>query len=127
MALTTKNTLRKAGISISIIIILFFFLIPFLLHDETKLLSLLISIILFSISIISPNSLRIPYEIWIKIGNKLGSINSKAVLFIFFYILITPVSLLRRVNMLIFQKKKVKTFYINNSKTTTKSTFKDQF
>ena len=127
MALPSKKTLRDSGLIISSIILVLFFLIPYIIHGEINSIAIFLIIILFSLSIFSPNSLRIPYEIWIKIGNKLANINSKAVLFIFFYILVTPVSIFRRVGMLFLQNKKVKSFYINNSNQTAKSSFKDQF
>lgn len=43
-----------------------------------------------------PNSMVWPYRVWLAIGQCLGFLNTRIILFILFYILITPIGLFRR-------------------------------
>ena len=77
---TTKNKkeLRNFGFFVGI---LFPLLIGFILHyfvgHQFRYWTLLIGLPLIIIGLISPKDLKLFYQIWIKIGNFLGSINSK--------------------------------------------------
>ena len=94
---TSKNKLRKSGLIVALVLVFLFFLIPYIFHQEFKLVPLIIALIITLFSLISPYSLRVPYAIWIEFGILLGKINSFIILFIFFYLIITPISILRKI------------------------------
>ena len=97
MEYPSKSYLRKSGILFSILFILVFSIIPYFLHQEIKILPLFFSLVITIISIFSPYKLRRPYSLWISLGNFLGRLNSKLILGLFFYVLITPFSILRNI------------------------------
>ena len=122
MTYKTKSQLRKAGI-----LFIVFFLIPYLIHQEFNSIVILFSLIVFSLSFVSPYSLRKPYNLWIKFGNFLGKINSTIILILFFYVLVTPVALIRRLFNRIFSKNKRKSLYMKSVVSYKNFNFKDQF
>ena len=103
MEYPSKSHLRKSGILFSILFIVVFSIIPYLLHQEIKTFPLFFSAIITTLSIFSPYKLRAPYSFWIKIGDILGRLNSKLILGLFFYLLITPFSILRNIIKFIFK------------------------
>ena len=80
-------------------------------HQEFKLVPLIIASVITLFSLISPYSLRIPYAIWIEIGILLGKINSFIILFVFFYLIITPISILRTIFNAKVSKHRLKSNY----------------
>ena len=108
---TSKKTLRKSGLIVALFLVLLFFLLPYLIHEEIKFVPLIIASFITLFSIISPYSLRVPYAIWIEIGIFLGKINSFLILFIFFYLIITPISILRTIFNVKVSKHKLKSNY----------------
>lgn len=122
----SKSHLRKSGIIFSLFFVFLFSFLPFLFHQELKITPLYISIIVFLISLIFPYKLRIPYIIWIKIGDFLGKVNGKLILTLFFYFLITPFSFLRN---FIKTFLKIRTLKRTNSVKifSVKQNFKDQY
>ena len=103
MEYPSKSYLRKSGILFSILFIVVFSIIPFFLHQEIKIFPLFFSLVITIISIFSPYKLRRPYSLWISLGNFLGRLNSKLILGLFFYVLITPFSILRNIIKFIFK------------------------
>ena len=103
MEYPSKSYLRKSGILFSILFILVFSIIPYFLHQEIKIFPLFFALGITIISIFSPYKLRRPYAIWISLGNFLGRLNSKLILGLFFYVLITPFSILRNIIKFIFK------------------------
>lgn len=62
---------------------------------------LLISIFIFITIIVSlfyPNIIKPIYNLWMKIGNILGKINSTIIFSILYFFIITPISLLLKIN-----------------------------
>ena len=108
---TSKKTLRKSGLIVAFVLVLLFFLLPYLIHQEFKLVPLIIASLITLFSLISPYSLRIPYAIWIEIGILLGKINSFIILFVFFYLIITPISILRTIFNIKVSKHRLKSNY----------------
>ena len=92
----SKKELRKSGIFISIIIVFLFYLIPFLLGHSTNPYILYLSLIILTISIYFPSLLKKPLQVWMLIGERLGSLNSNIILFLFFMLAIFPASILIR-------------------------------
>ena len=123
----TKSKLRNSGIVFSFIFFIIFFLIPFLRYQEFRSIVFLFSIIILSLSFISPYILRKPYDLWIKLGKFLGEINSTIILILFFYILITPLAIIKRFFNRIFSNTKMKTFYVQSIVNFKDFNFKDKF
>ena len=122
-----KFKLRNSGIVFSLIFFIIFFLIPFLRHQEFRPIVFLFSIIILSLSFISPLVLRKPYDLWIKFGKFLGNINSKIILILFFYILISPLAIIMRIFNRFFSNKKMKTFYVQSIVNFKDFNFKEKF
>ncbi len=123
----TKFKLRNSGIVFSLIFFIIFFLIPFLRHQEFRPIVFLFTIIILSLSFISPLALRKPYDLWIKFGKFLGNINSKIILILFFYILISPIAIVIRIFNRVFSNKKMKTFYVQPMVNFKDFNFKEKF
>ena len=118
MEYPSKSYLRKSGILFSILFIVVFSIIPFFLHQEIKIFPLFFSLVITIISIFSPYKLRRPYSLWISLGNFLGRLNSKLILGLFFYVLITPFSILRNIIKFIFKiqtRKRTNNFNISTT------------
>ena len=100
----SKKKLRRFALIFSIALVFLFGVVPFLRHPSdginVAILSLGISIAL--LALISPYSLRKPYIYWLKAGDFLASLNSKIILGIFFFVIISPLAILARIarNML---------------------------
>ncbi len=127
MAFHTKSKLRNAGLLFALIFTIIFIIIPYLIHQEVRTTALVIPLLVFSLSIISPYSLRTPYDLWIKLGYFLGKINSSIILILFFYILVTPVAIIRKIYSKVFLNKKIKTLYNKDVSNFKDFNFKDQF
>ena len=123
----TKFKLRNSGIVFSLIFFIIFFLIPFLRHQEFRPIVFLFTIIILSLSFISPLALRKPYDLWIKFGKFLGNVNSKIILILFFYILISPIAIIIRIFNKVFSNKKMKTFYVQSMVNFKDFNFKEKF
>jgi len=128
MSFLSKKKLRSSGILFSFIFGIIFAILPYLIHGEIRLSIIIICSFILAISFLSPYTLRIPYSLWLKIGNILGIINSNLILVIFYYIFITPFGILRRL-LLLFKKlfKKKETTYYSQDELSKKINFKDQF
>ena len=126
MSIITKSNLRKSGYVFSLMVFIIFVLFPFIIHSKINLSALILGLLIFLISSINPFLLRKPYIIWIKIGNILGDLNSKVILGLFFYIFITPFSILRNIVKFFFlEKYNKRSFYKKVNKNT--SNFEDQY
>tara|TARA_B100000886_G_C20422448_1_gene492250 strand:+ start:2649 stop:3035 length:387 start_codon:yes stop_codon:yes gene_type:complete len=128
MKFPAKQTLQKSGILFSILFGIFFGILPYIFYSKIKSIVFLISLIIFLISFISPYSLRVPYLLWIRLGKLLGRINSNFILIFFFYIFITPVSIVRRFFFFIKKlfKRKCLSYY-KKENLTDQINFRDQF
>ena len=113
MKFPTKALLRNSGLLFSGLFFIIFYLLPYIFQDEQNNSILLICSIIASISIISPYRLRTPYALWIKLGDILSKINSRIILSIFFYCLITPFAILKKpFNFLLNLNHKHKSNYL---------------
>ena len=122
----TKSNLRKSGLIFSLGILLIFFIAPFALKGAFNKYSIFISVAIGLVSLLYPYSLRRPLSYWIKFGNILGKLNSYLILGIFFYIILLPFGLIRKMIKSIIMKKHPSTFY-STKNLTTKINFEDQF
>ena len=87
---------------------------------------LFIASIFLGMSLFCPLLLEKPFKIWIRFGNFLSRVNSRMILSVFFYIIITPAAMIRNLFKM-FEIKKInnKTFY--NKSENANYSFKDEF
>ncbi len=94
--LDTKG-LREFGlIGGSIVAVLFGFLLPIIRHHSLSVIPWVIAGVLWIWAIIAPTTLNFIYQIWMRIGLVLGWIQTRIILGVLFYIMITPIGLIRR-------------------------------
>ena len=127
MKFPSKQTLRSSGLLFSLLFLLLFCLIPYILHGDIRKISFILFFVILFLSIFSPYSLRIPYQTWLKFGEILGKFNSNLILVIFFYLIITPAALFKRfINLLRdYSINKKNSFYFKEH-LSSKINFKDQ-
>ena len=124
----TKSNARNLGILFSIILFIIA-LYPSLNEENIKIPTLILSIILFLLSLIFPKIL-IPFTIiWIKLGLLLGKIFSPIILVVIFFLVVWPTSLILKIfnNDPLNQKfnNSLKSYWIKNKLNVSK--MKDQF
>lgn len=100
--------MRKFGlVTGAIVLVLFAFLLPWIFKDsgwrpwpfngETlPRWPWWLAIALWLPAIVWPTSLRPVYKAWMKVGETLGFINSRIILFIFFYLILVPMGMVIR-------------------------------
>ena len=90
--------LRNFGLIWSLIFTIIAFY-PLLKGQSLRMIPLYIALFFFTISAAYPQIYKITYfyQGWIKFGNVIGKINSKIIIFLLFYGIFTPVSLVLRV------------------------------
>lgn len=128
MSFPSKKKLRSSGILFSFLFAAIFGLLPFLLHNETRITIFIISLLILVLSFVSPYSLRVPYSFWIKFGTMLGKFNSNVILFLFFYFFLTPFAILRKLFFLFnFNTYRKKQSFYAKPDFSSKTNLKDQF
>ena len=123
-----KKQLIKSGILISVIIFILFFALPLLIHSTFNSSALILCFMLILVSILSPYSLNKPLEYWIKFGDILSRINSNIILAVFFYLILFPSAIVRRIIKLFKLtkgKKDSKSYY--QRKNLSESNLSDQY
>ena len=116
--------------SFGIVFFFVFILISFwpLLNDENlRFWSFLISLVFLILGLLNSRILYPLNKLWANFGVLLGKIIPPIIMFIIFFIVVTPTGLLMRLfkkNLLNLKKEKSKTYWI---KTVSKSNMKDQF
>jgi len=94
----TNRDYRKFGILVGLILAgIFGFLIPYIKRNEVNVWLLGIGLTLFVAGLVFPAILKYPYILWMRIGELLGWINTRIILGIIFYVLITPIGLLKKI------------------------------
>ena len=92
-----NNNINKKQIRIFILIwSIIFFLIgiyPLFFNLNIKIWSICLSIIFFVISLLKPELGKYFYIVWVTIGEYLGILISKVIMFMLFFFLFTPISL----------------------------------
>jgi len=96
----TKSDLRKFGIIMGGMFALIFGLIFPWITDKTSatwpIWPFIVLAIFWVIAIVAPQILRPVNDIWIKIGNVLGFINTRIILGVMFFLMIFPIGMLLR-------------------------------
>jgi hypothetical protein len=93
---TDKRDLQVFGLIWSGIFLAITFY-PLIDGEKLRLWSLAISVIFISISLLKPNILKRFYIIWTKIGETIGGVISKVIMFVIYFALFTPVSILFKI------------------------------
>ena len=94
----TKSDLRKFGLIMGAMIALIFGLLFPWIADKTfdtwPRWPFIVMAVFWVLALLLPESLRKVNELWLKVGNVLGWINSRIILGVMFYLLIFPIGLL---------------------------------
>ena len=126
-----KYVKKSSDRSFGIVFFIFFCLVacyPLLKGDNIRLWSLIIAFIFLFLGIINSSLLAPINKIWFKFGLFLGKIISPIVMFLIFFIVVTPIAILMRL-----LKKDLLNIKLNNDesywikKTGPKSKMKNQF
>ena len=67
-------------------------LLPLLKDGEIRIWAIVVSIVFVMIAFVKPELLTQFYHLWIKVGEFIGGIVSKIMMFILYFVLFTPVS-----------------------------------
>ena len=94
----TKSDLRKFGLIMGGMFALIFGLLFPWIGDKTKdtwpMWPFIVMAVFWAVAIVAPQILRPVNEIWIKIGNVLGFINTRIILGLMFFVMIFPIGML---------------------------------
>lgn len=94
---TDRKELRKFGLTTGIIVALLFgLLLPWIFSRPILRWPWGVSSVLIIWALIAPGTLKIVYNIWMRIGLALGWVNTKIVLGIVFYLVFTPMGILMK-------------------------------
>tara|TARA_B100001758_G_C18172904_1_gene485280 strand:+ start:300 stop:689 length:390 start_codon:yes stop_codon:yes gene_type:complete len=85
----------------------FFSIYILIVKKEINYLTFTISFVFLFLGIIQPNFLNKIYFFWIKIGDLIGGVISKVILFILFFLVFTPISFFLRILGKDFLNKKI--------------------
>ncbi|MEO2173347.1 MAG: SxtJ family membrane protein [bacterium] len=92
-----KGQLRTFGLIFAgIIVAIFGVALPLLLDRSTPTWPWIIAITMVGLAVVAPKFLIYIYKPWLKFGAVAGWINTRAILFVMFYGLITPTGLIMR-------------------------------
>ena len=93
------------------------FLIPFFTGHSFRLWTLYFGIIALLLGFVKPTSLRLPYRLWISLGNILSRINGPIIIGLVYILVVLPISLFMRIfsyDPLKLRKIKTSTYKIKN-------------
>ena len=93
----SKKKLRRSGLLFAALFNLIFFITPILIKNSVSFTFLIVSILIILISLINPYLLKSPLNYWIKFGNFAAKLNSTLILAIFFYVILFPAALIRKI------------------------------
>jgi hypothetical protein len=92
----TKKTLRSFGLLVGAIFVAIGFW-PFVLrHQDPRWWSVILGACLLVPAAVFPSILFWPYKGWMKLGHVLGWVNTRIILGLVFYIVVTPIGMIRR-------------------------------
>ncbi len=94
----SKQELRKFGLIMAgVITVLFGLMIPVISNNSYPLWPWTIASVFLIVSIIHPKLLNQVYKLWMEIGHVLGWINTRIILAVLFFGILTPVGLIMRI------------------------------
>ncbi len=92
-----KKGLREFGlVGGSIVAVVFGFVLPILRHHSLSIVPWIIALVLWVWAIVAPTTLNVVYQIWMRIGLVLGWIQTRIILSVLFYAMLTPMGLIGR-------------------------------
>ena len=92
-----RKELRSFGLIMSLMICLIFGLfLPWAFSWSQPIWPWIVAGSLTLVALLAPGLLEIPFGVWMKVGHVLGWINTRIILTIVFYLLITPMGLMAR-------------------------------
>jgi predicted membrane protein len=92
-----RQQLRNFGfLTGAIFVVLFSLLLPWIKGHSLAIWPWIIAFPLWFLGILSPNSLKPVYQVWMRIGLVLGWINTRIILGIVFYLILFPMGLIAR-------------------------------
>ena len=95
---SSNKQLRSFGLIVGLFFpFLIGFIMPLIMGHQFKSWTLLVGIPLLLLALISPKILKIPYKLWMRIGNILGFINSRIILGLIFIIVMQPIALIMKI------------------------------
>lgn len=121
------NSNRSFGI-VFFVIFLLVAIYPLLNSESIRLWSLIISIIFLLLGLINSRILTPFNHLWFKFGIILGKLVSPLIMYLIFFLVVTPIALFMKLlgkDILNLKKNKNKTYWIN--KKNTRSEMKNQF
>jgi len=93
----TKAELRKFGLTVGgAFIVLFGFVLPWIFSFGTPIWPFVLGGTLVAPALIAPSVLRPVHTVWMWVALKVGAFNSRVLLGVLFYLVFTPVGLVRR-------------------------------
>jgi len=94
---TSKKELKKFGITMAIgILLVFGIVLPIIFNIGITSVPFAIAAFIFAWSFIHTSSLIVIYKPWMWIGHILGFINTRIILSLVFFIVFTPMAIIRR-------------------------------
>ena len=95
---SSEKTFRYFGLLVGVLFPLFLgYVVPILTGHHFLIWTLFVGFSLIILAIFAPKLLRLPYKIWIGIGNFLGFINSRIILGVIFVVLMQPIALIMKI------------------------------
>lgn len=92
-----RKELRDFGLVMGgMICLLFGVLMPWLRGVEFPLWPRVASLAFLVLAVVLPRSLYVPRLIWMRFGSVMGEVNSRIIIFISYYLLVTPIGIVRR-------------------------------
>jgi hypothetical protein len=110
--------------------LVFMLLLPWIFEHSIPWWPAALSALLGGLYLFYPKGLYVPYRIWMAIASVLGWVNTRIVLALAFYVLITPIGLLLRLfSKLQYQSrpKASSSFWQKSDQTKSKDTLKNPF
>lgn len=93
----SKQELRKFGLVMAgFISLLFGLTLPFMSNNSTPLWPWRVASVFLIVSMVHPTLLNQIYKLWMKIGHVLGWINTRIILAVLFFGILTPVGIVMR-------------------------------
>lgn len=92
-----KKELRKFGLLMGLLIVLIFgVIIPLIKHHQIPWIPWIIGIAFWLWALVAPSTMKGFYGLWMKLGSVLGFINTRIILIIVFYLIVTPLGTVKR-------------------------------
>ncbi len=114
----TKKQLKEFSILFGLgFPIIFGFLVPFLIGHSFRIWTLYIGIIVLFFGFANPKSLKLPYRLWMSLGNLLSRINGPIIIGLVYALVVIPIGLIMKIfsyDPLKLRKIKTSTYKIKN-------------